>query len=508
MQKGTRKQPYQHDRPESPRRQHIPAPSVLYQFHIAEDAVHALELLPQCLHEVNPLNQRQFSLLPRSIRDLWKALTMERALRKADYIANPAFFSAYLRYFMPWNLVRLTALLTDLSLDIPVHGTVLDIGSGPLTFPLALYIARPELRTKPLRILCVDRAPRIMETGKLLLETLAARHAGSLPPWNIELHQGRFGEPLKVRADLVSAVNVLNEFVWKHADHAPLADHADSVLHELVELTSYGGHILVVEPGEPRAGGLISALRANALLADMHIEAPCPHTGACPMPGIFRTGQRIMMESAGIDAKRPSDIEKAGPPATREVPHGSEMKPLAPVRMPTIRPKYPWCHFAVPAELAPSWLRKLSESAGLGKEKLSFSFILMRMSERTTDSRAHKAQQDRHAEGAREKTVLQHHSSAVPCRMVSDAFPLPGHRLGRYACSPLGYTLISTSQHASLPASGDLVLVPVSSHTQNVMRAGQQLAVSRAKPPASRPGVAPEGNIDSKSGAVHLTWEP
>ncbi|MEJ5185018.1 MAG: hypothetical protein WHT81_07830, partial [Rectinemataceae bacterium] len=252
----------------------------------------------------------------------------------------------------------------------------------------------------------------------------------------------------------------------------------------------------------------ISALRANALLADMHIEAPCPHTGACPMPGIFRTGQRIMMESAGIDAKRPSDIEKAGPPATREVPHGSEMKPLAPVRMPTIRPKYPWCHFAVPAELAPSWLRKLSESAGLGKEKLSFSFILMRMSERTTDSRAHKAQQDRHAEGAREKTVLQHHSSAVPCRMVSDAFPLPGHRLGRYACSPLGYTLISTSQHASLPASGDLVLVPVSSHTQNVMRAGQQLAVSRAKPPASRPGVAPEGNIDSKSGAVHLTWEP
>jgi len=113
---------------------------------------------------------------------------------------------------MPWNLVRLIALLTDLPLELSTNATIIDMGSGPLTMPLALYCAKPVLRQLPLRFVCVDRSPRILEAGKMLLELVAVRTEGSLPPWQLQLLHERFGEPLSEKADLFCAINVFNEF--------------------------------------------------------------------------------------------------------------------------------------------------------------------------------------------------------------------------------------------------------------------------------------------------------
>ena len=71
--------------------------------------------------------------------------------------------------------MRLIALLTDLSVELEPDATIIDMGSGPLTLPLSLYCAKPELKSF-LSIICADRAPRIMEAGKLILETLAVEH--------------------------------------------------------------------------------------------------------------------------------------------------------------------------------------------------------------------------------------------------------------------------------------------------------------------------------------------
>jgi len=304
------------------------AGTILYSFRISEDAAAALQKLSACIDEANPIPERKRAILRYGIRDLWRSLTMDRAQRSVDYLNNPTFFSAYLRYFMPWNLVRLVALSTELPLALKPGATIIDMGSGPLTFLIALYCAKPELRKMPLTFVCVDRAPRIMEAGKLILELLAAKHGGELPPWNIELRHARFGEPLHEKADLFSAVNVFNEFFWRH--EGMLSNAAADLYHRIVQYCSFQGTMLIVEPGEPRSGGLMSALRAAAILDGDKILAPCPHHRACPMPGIFKSGQEHI--TGHVEGHVGGHI-------------GEQDGIIEEVRMPAPRTKYPWCHF-------------------------------------------------------------------------------------------------------------------------------------------------------------------
>ena len=431
--------------------------SLVYSFRISADAASALEKLPACIDEANPVPERKRASLRYNIRDLWRSLTMERALRNIDYLNNPAFFSAYLRYFLPWNLVRLIALLTELPLELKNGSIIVDMGSGPLTFPLALYCAKPELRKVPLTIICADRAPRIMEAGKLILELLAAKHGGELPPWNIELRHLRFGEPIREKADLFCAVNVLNEFFWHH--EGILADDAAEILSKIEHYCTASGRMLIVEPGEPRSGGLLSAIRASAILSGKEVEAPCPHANACPMPGIFKSGQEYLTGRASPLAHKETKNEEQKKRSIKDD------RMLEPVQMPSPRTKYPWCHFSVPAEFAPRWLRKLSFESGLAKEKLSFSFLYIRKTEgNASRSRVEKVRESL-------------------CRIVSDPILLPGDRQGKYACSAVGYTLVTAANGMGLPASGSLVPI----HKEIKER-----------------GSAP--NIDRKSGAIIVSY--
>lgn len=433
--------------------------SLLYNFHISEDAASALQKLPACIDEANPIPERRRAGLRYNIRDLWRLLTMERTHRTIDYLNNPAFFSAYLRYFMPWNLVRLIALLTELPLGLKPNATIVDMGSGPLTFPLALYCAKPELRNIPLTFVCADRAPRIMEAGKLILELLAAKHGKELLPWKIELRHARFGEPLGARADLFCAVNVLNEFFWHH--ERTLSEDASSLYHQIAQYCDAQGTILVVEPGEPRSGGLLSAIRAAALIDGDSVLAPCPHSRACPMPGIFKSGQEHL---------------------------SGHRRTLEPVRMPSPRTKYPWCHFSVPATFAPEWLAELSEAAGLSKEKLSFSFLHVQQ-QKPQSVREHAGALPKQTKSA-DSVPATPKTTGLVCRVVSDSIALPDNRVGKYTCSSLGYTLVWAPQRIVLPESGALL----------------RLGPNRANSSGHR-GVPQETTeFDRKTGAILISY--
>lgn len=446
--------------------------NILYRFRIDPEASAVLEKLPSCIQEANPVPERKRGTLRYDIRDLWRALTMERSQRNVDYLNNPAFYSAYLRYFLPWNLVRLIALLSDLPLPLGPNATIVDIGAGPLTFAIALYCAKPALRKIPLTILCADRAPRIMEAGKLILETLAAKHEGELPPWKITLMRAKFEDPLPAKADLLIAANVFNEFFWKH--EGMLADEASELYRNIEHYCAPGGSILIVEPGEPRSGSLMSALRAAAILRGDTVRAPCPHAHACPMPGIFRSGQEHLSTSLHHtpDRQRPSSAQNGGAGGPS----------LLRVRMPTIRTKYPWCHFSVAAALAPRWLVRLSEEAGLAKEKLSFSFLFVALSQKTERDGGTGAK-EAHSDQAS-------HSTETPYRIVSDRIPLPGGRSGRYACGPGGYTLITAVPGGNLPESGALITI--------YARDKSKSSDSRAR--EEKP------EFDQKSGAILISY--
>jgi hypothetical protein len=152
------------------------------------------------------------------------------------------------------------------------------------------------------------------------------------------------------------------------------------------------------------------------------------------MPGIFRSGQEHLSQTYSSPR-----LQK---------PLAQDIR-LSRVRMPSIRTKYPWCHFSIPANFAPHWLVSLSEEAGLAKEKLSFSFLFIK--------KRHAEQRPVAEKGQISESIVARRKGSLTCRVVSDPLLLAGGKSGRYACSSLGYTLLVSSKSQDLPKSGALV---------------------------------------------------
>ena len=164
--------------------------------------------------------------LPDDIAHLSRLLTTERAGLDRPYWSSPASISAYLYYFLPWNLVRLTRLLASLPLTDPRsvapqggEALLVDVGSGPLTLPLALWLARPEWRSAPVRVLAMDTSSQPLELGKTLMEVLG--EITGQPVWPIRVARAPLDQVVRQAGPLlsggraqpwiVSAANVLNE---------------------------------------------------------------------------------------------------------------------------------------------------------------------------------------------------------------------------------------------------------------------------------------------------------
>jgi ribosomal protein RSM22 (predicted rRNA methylase) len=83
-----------------------------------------------------------------------------------------------------------------------------------------------------------------------------------------------------------------------------------------------------------------------------------------------------------------------------------------------------WCHFAFETDDAPEALHRLSHAAGLPKERAVLSFLY--------------ASRQRSATLNAEDTL----------RIISDPFPLPYNRFGRYCCSAKGLALLTGDKTA------------------------------------------------------------
>ncbi|MDR2027908.1 MAG: rRNA methyltransferase, partial [Treponema sp.] len=343
-----------------------------------------LEGFSALVDTVFPLPQRFRRGLPRDVAELSRLLTAGRGDRPDAYLGRPAMLSAYLRYFLPWNLYRLSRLLPALALPLSAGAALIDLGSGPLTLPLALWISRPDLRELPLDFRCLDRTGAVLDAGKELFYALAGRDS----PWTIRTIRASLGTPLKgPGANLVTALNVFNEIFWP--DHRMLSTLAEKNARLLSALSSEGGSILVVEPGIPRSGEFIGALRASLADRGRMPATPCPHAGVCPFPG-----------------RRPGK---------------SSAK---------------WCHFSFETEDAPQVLHRLSAAAGLPKERATLSFLLAGPgSTEGSDTTANRANGPPAG------------GEMLPVRIISDPFPVPSG-YGRYGCSGLGAVLLVGTRQA------------------------------------------------------------
>jgi hypothetical protein len=283
--------------------------------------------LPRHLDAAMPMRRQHRRELPGDIRHLSHLLTDERGDLRRDYLADPAALSAYLRYFLPWNIHRLGLLWSGLALDPGGDhpegaATIVDLGTGPLTAPLTLWMTRPHLRKRPLTFVCVDRAPKPMRLGLSVLESLAEAHGG-LAPWKITLVKSPLDVRLREKADLLIMANALNEVLHRGED-IDLLETAEGLAWHLSDMLTPTGSLCVVEPGIRPSAHLMAALRRGLLHHGMNPIAPCPHTGPCPMSG------------RGFTA---------------------------------------WCHFNFDADCAPAWLRRLSDEAKLPKANVSLEFL-------------------------------------------------------------------------------------------------------------------------------------
>lgn len=362
---------------------------------IPQDARDLIENFNKIVSSSHPLSSKQKVFLAKHIRDLSHNLTDERGNRRIGYMNETTALSAYVHYFMWWNLVRLTKLFSNMDesffTSLTDESICLDIGSGPLTVVTALFLSRPELRSKKLTWYCMDLSSQALAFGEDIFLSVAARL--QCEPWKIIRVKGNFGSSIKQKADLVTTANLFNELQEKskpqeikNSTEGVPPDYLSKIytdrIQEYLNQENDNASVIVIEPGDPRSARLVSLMRASFMRKKFLPMAPCTHCSECPMEG-----------------------KKGGK----------------------------WCNFAFTTEDAPRELKKLSERSELPKERAVLSFVAVK----------------KQAEEIPEKGDLS-------LRITSDLIRLPGNRSGFYACSKKGLILLVTDKNLH---SGDFIRI-------------------------------------------------
>ena len=81
---------------------------------VPKDAQKILQDFDQIAQSAMPANSKQLVALPKQIRELSHQMTDDRGARRLGYMNEKTFLASYVRYFMWWNLVRLTRLFSNL----------------------------------------------------------------------------------------------------------------------------------------------------------------------------------------------------------------------------------------------------------------------------------------------------------------------------------------------------------------------------------------------------------
>lgn len=297
---------------------------------LENDTLSILNNFDEIIQGVRPLNSRQLQQLPDNIKALSHQLTDQRSERRLGYMNDNVQLSSYVRYYTWWNLVRLTRLFSNLpdSLFPAKDSICLDLGTGPLTLVLALWLARPELRKLKLTWYCLDVSANSMALGEDIFLSVAARF--DQEPWKIIRVKGPFGTSLRQKADFITCANMFNEL--DQAGDMPPEYQTKKYFDQLKAYSNPNASFLLIEPGVPKASRTLSLLRTRFIGLGKEVQAPCPHAGDCPMNGF-------------------------------KAYTGSQNK---------------WCNFAFSTEDAPEKLQKLSEKAKLPKERATLSFLAVK----------------------------------------------------------------------------------------------------------------------------------
>ncbi|GHU29399.1 hypothetical protein FACS1894172_00440 [Spirochaetia bacterium] len=283
---------------------------------LTNEAKQILDSMPNIVDRLFPVPARFRASIPHAVADLSQLLTAARGSRQDSYLSDKVNLSAYLRYFFPWNLYRLGRLLPNLPFRLHSGDAIVDLGSGPLTFPIGLWISRPDLREKALEFRCVDRSGSALEAGRQILAALGNS------TWKIKTIRDSLNAAIRgEKAALVSGLDVFNESYEHLPYNESLVPTAQKIARLLTSRATEKASFFIMEPGVPHSGEFISCLRNELIEQQFAPVSPCTHSEKCP----FR-----------------------------------EQK---------------WCHFAFGTKDAPASLHTLSVAARIPKNRATLSFL-------------------------------------------------------------------------------------------------------------------------------------
>lgn len=384
-----------------------------------------LETFDDIVAEVRGLSMKQRVFLANDIKKLSHQLTDDRNSRRLGYMNSAENVTAYIAYFMWWNLVRLTRLFANLpkkAFDLQNNSVAIDIGSGPLTVVTALWLSRPELRNKKITWYCVDLSQNALSQGEEIYLSIVAKTIAltkkegvnsAIEPWKIIRVKGELGTEIKEKANLVTCANAFNEIIQNNEMPTDfLAKKYSGEIEKYVVSTGSTTEnidstktVLLVEPGDPHSARFISLMRDAFIRRDFIPLSPCQHANECPMAG--RTGTKK-------NAK--------------------------------------WCNFGFETEDAPIRLLKLSEKANLPKERAVLSFILSQ--KLSKEEKAKIEERELNKIGEIQK------NPRLRLRIASNFIKLPElHKSGYYACSEIGMLLAVDTTNVK-PKNGESLEVP------------------------------------------------
>lgn len=233
----------------------------------------------------------RFQVLCRSVADLSRLFTKDRADMGRSYLDEEQLRAAYLAYFLPVNLAKVQALLDELPpdqlcrpADQPLK--VLDVGSGPGTGALAvLDWMRQQSTQRDATIVAVDQAQPALQESERLWQAygrsspgpssiLTRIHANLQRSGSLDLckQEGPF--------DLIVAANTLSE-LWCEARDT--IGSRVTFVHGLLDLLVPHGSLIVMEPALRETSRELHLVRDRLLEAGAcTVYSPCLHDGPCP----------------------------------------------------------------------------------------------------------------------------------------------------------------------------------------------------------------------------------
>ncbi|GGO27401.1 rRNA methyltransferase [Microbispora rosea subsp. aerata] len=184
-------------------------------------------------------------------------------------LSSQAAVAAYAGYRMPATYSAVRAALRQVALLAPGFApqTQVDVGGGTGSAVWAASAVWPSLR----EVTVLEQSPSAIDFGRRL--------AGRAPAPAVR--EARWRQAVVDRdvpapaADLVTMSYVLGEL--------PPAVQADVVRSLASAVAGDAGMLVIVEPGTPAGYARIAAARRLLAELGLHLVAPCPHDGECPI---------------------------------------------------------------------------------------------------------------------------------------------------------------------------------------------------------------------------------